>query len=85
MSIEFVIERGVPPPLCRTGRPAMYAFERCEIGDSFLIPKDELPELYRSTLSQRVRWAIKRYRKDHPDTRWRVKTMSTGTRVWRVA
>jgi|tagenome__1003787_1003787.scaffolds.fasta_scaffold19656186_2 hypothetical protein len=76
----FAIESDVPAPAPRTTR--VYEFDRMQVGESFLVPC-EVTEL--SVTGQRVRWAVKDYRKRHaPETRWRTKASSKGIRVWRV-
>lgn len=76
----FAIETDVPPPAARNNH--VYGFERLQVGESFLVPC-EGAEL--TATGQRVRWAVKSYRKRNaPETRWRTKASSKGIRVWRV-
>jgi len=75
----YPIEHDLPPPPARTNRP--YAFEKMNVGDSFLVPC-KVTEL--TALAQRVQWAAKRYRRRiASQTRWRTKS-TQGVRIWRV-
>ena len=71
----YEIQNDVPPPPAGTNR--IYEFAAMKVGDSFLAPTSE---------AQRVRWAVKKYRRNNaPTTLWRTRTTSKGVRVWRVA
>jgi hypothetical protein len=77
----YEIEQGVepPPPPRHAG---CYGFERLKVGDSFLVPASLA---LMSTTKDRVRWALKKYRRTHAkDTKWRTAVKTTGVRVWRV-
>ena len=41
MNIEINIERGIPVPIVRSGRPPKYPFADLRPGDTFLIPFSE--------------------------------------------
>jgi hypothetical protein len=78
----YEIVSDVPPPPARSNR--IYEFDRMLVGQSFLIPAEAREE--RSVLAQRVRSAVKHYRRRNaPHTLWRTKSTSKGVRVWRVA
>lgn len=71
----YEIVSDVPPPPARGQR--VYEFDVMNVGDSFLVPLSE---------AQRVRWAVKKYRRNKAaTTRWRTKSTNKGIRVWRVA
>lgn len=70
----YEIVSDAPAPPSRTNRT--YEFGRMQVGDSFLAPRTE---------AQRIRWAVKSYRRNNaPTTRWRTKSTNHGVRVWRV-
>jgi hypothetical protein len=78
----YEIEQGVelPPPPRHVG---CYQFERLKVGDSFLVP---CTLALMDTTANRVRWAVKKYRRTHAkSTKWRTAVKTTGVRVWRVA
>jgi hypothetical protein len=78
----YEIVDDVPAPPARTNR--IYEFNRMAVGQSFFVPAESREE--RSVLAQRVRWAVKNYRRRcAPESLWRTKSKANGVRVWRVA
>jgi hypothetical protein len=78
----YEIQSDIPPPAAPKG-PAVYGFERLQPGDSFLVPSTM--EMLSAT-SNRVRWAVKKYRRTHAiASKWRTAVNTKGVRVWRVA
>lgn len=77
---SFVIERGVP--LARQVRaksqlPLLAAMEKCEVGDSFLIPVSDAAQKAAAQVS------IMRYKK-RLGVNFATRTVEGGLRVWRV-
>lgn len=69
------IERGVPVPQMRTGRPAKYPWDKMGVGDSFSVSGKTLNGI-RSTA---------RYHANRLGREFRVATDGSGVRVWRTA
>ena len=71
------IERNVPMPLRRTGRPNKYPFSNMKVGDSFAITG--------GTTAINVREAIRYYRTKDAKARFVVRKFSPDqSRCWRV-
>jgi len=77
--MTFQLETGFPiPPRLSFGakRGSKYPFAIMEVGDSFAVPSDVKP--------QTVRSAIGAFNKTNKITKFAVREMDGGTRVWRI-
>lgn len=79
---KYPIEKGIPIPPKEIDDP--YPFSDMEVGDSFRVPiiLDTLPHRVYSRCST----AIKRYRKEHPERKFLLRTLKVEgyVRCWRI-
>lgn len=79
------IDKGIPIPKIRRGRPGLYPFSEMQIGDSFFLP------MHGHKLSASANsWKAHRRRQKEPGGKWKFETREVkengidGTRIWRV-
>ena len=72
----YEIETNVP---ITTTYKSKYPFEDMEVGNSFYVAGEDMKTIRK--LRGAVSWASKRY----PDTKYAVRKVDGGVRVWRVA
>lgn len=70
--LTFPIEKNVPVPQNR------YPFDAMEPGDSFLVPKDQVPASGTTAILRAVP-------RRHKDKKWACRTLPNGdARIWRL-
>lgn len=74
---KFVIEKGLPmPEFSASGRPAKYPFSEMQVGDSFVLPEDQLIRIRSAAANWGTRQGKKlsvRQLKDGSYRCWRLK------------
>lgn len=88
---DVKIEKNVPIPPVKRGRPSSYGFKDMEVGDSFFVPsrRSAAGKLEKQELTMaRISNALARYRKHHPEFNITRRSVTedgvAGIRVWRV-
>jgi hypothetical protein len=80
----IAIEKGVPLPAPRVGRPTIYPFANMVAGDSFFVT---VPEADRKRLYTTLRTSVRDWRARHGG-KFAIRTIKapeSGLRVWRIA
>ena len=80
------IEKDVPPPERKTGRPPKYPFMKMEVGDSFTLPlAGTLTNKGSDTVTQRLRSATENHTKKY-GRKFMLRTLKDEgvVRCWRI-
>lgn len=81
----FVIEKGIPQPLSRAGRPFRYPFAEMGVGDSFFVAVTDEELMRRKSVA--IRTASRDFALRHKGkfaTRC-IRAPALGVRCWRIA
>jgi len=75
--MKFKVEKNIPLP-GRAGRMPKYPWKALEVGDSFLVPSEEVPKSGQGTISNCANAAL-------GAGNFRTAKVDGGVRVWRLA
>ncbi len=81
MTDEIKIEKGIPMPASRRDGHSKYPLKDMEVGDSFFVansPDGRSP-------AKTIRWTVGAFRKKNTGTKFSVRVVEGGIRVWRTA
>lgn len=79
---RYKVEKGVPVPRTRRGRPRLYPWEQLAVGDSFLVACEEGDK--RKTLHRARNAAAMFAKRRGLDWRFSFRQVEGGIRIWRM-